>query len=59
MSVSPDQLEAAQDNLRDAFFALAFDSGSQEAAERADAALRELDRLLDPAGPADAQVVAR
>ncbi len=51
MSISSDQLELAQGNLRDAFFALAFDAGSEEAAAKADEALAELDRLL---GPADA-----
>lgn len=53
MSISQDQLELAQGNLRDAFFALAFDSGSVEAAAKADEALAELDRLLDPASPTD------
>lgn len=47
MSVSQDELEQAQDKLRDAFFALAFDPDSEEAAATADEALGELDRMLD------------
>lgn len=55
MTISQQQLESAKDKLRDAFFALAFDFESQEAARQADDALRELDRLLDAAaaGPVD------
>lgn len=49
MSVSQDELDQAQDKLRDAFFALAFDSDSEEAAARADEALGDLDRLLEDA----------
>lgn len=46
MCVSQEQIELAQDRLRDAFFALAFDSDSEDAAAAADEALGELDRLL-------------
>ena len=45
------ELDVAKENMRNLFFALAFDPDNPEAAEQADAALRELDRLLDPAAP--------
>jgi hypothetical protein len=43
------ELDTAKENLRNSFFGLAFDSDNQDAAEQADAALHELDRLLDSA----------
>ncbi len=53
MSISQDQLELAQDKLRDAFFALAFDSDSEDAAAKADEALAELDQLLNETSQAE------
>lgn len=40
-------LETAKENVRNLFFSLAFDPDNREAAELADKALRELDRMLD------------
>ncbi|MBO3747443.1 hypothetical protein J5X84_15305 [Streptosporangiaceae bacterium NEAU-GS5] len=41
-----EEITAAQDSLRDLFFALAFDPDGVEAAAQADAALDALDELL-------------
>jgi hypothetical protein len=49
MIPTPENLETAKENLRNLFFALAFDADSAAAAQQADAALRELDGLLDAA----------
>lgn len=46
------ELETAKENLRNSFFALAFDPDNRGTAEQADAALHELDRLLDLDEPA-------
>jgi|HubBroStandDraft_3_1064219.scaffolds.fasta_scaffold855887_2 hypothetical protein len=46
MTPTDEELESAKENVRNLFFALAFDPDNPEAARQADEALRELDRML-------------
>jgi hypothetical protein len=52
------ELETAKENLRNSFFALAFDPDNRDTATQADGALRELDRLLDLAESAAVRSLA-